>query len=535
MFGGPVLPLVDDDAARALHLGDRSEVLFHAEADDGARLVTRRPWLRDAGTTMRAFEARAADLAGEHTHERWRFAQLVVGSGGAFTGLRIVIDWRDDTALVSEVVAPTAARARRELDILDEHFGPHRRFPPLRTAGRALLAVAAGAAVWLSAMRELQATPASHGVAIAMYLAVLTGIGLLLLHAILRGLPRGGVVRRLQPAHLRATLGWAWLAAATVFLLRPPREPYMEWPPGYWAALGVTLAFGLASLAPRTRARREPSSPAPRWQELPSGAFPVVVRREPERVVAEGEAVAAYWRTRGGIGLEEPQWNLEEHAWPSDVGEVAVQAYDTWDGAPVRVVEARAHDRTVVVRSHDARTALALARQLTDAWFGARAAAHGPEPARRSTWTVAVVVGWLAALTFAVGSDLGPSTYVWHWPTDFEVDHDYPVLAAATGLGVLVAWGWAVRELAVLLTSDLPRRDWRRSARHLAWQVAVTWVGVQVLTVTLLPRLEDLHPTALTSGWVLAVVNGVVLVLALAVVLVIRPESPLGTPTRGGE
>ena len=54
MFGGPVLPLVDDDAARALHLGDRSEVLFHAEADDGARLVTRRPWLRDAGTTMRA-------------------------------------------------------------------------------------------------------------------------------------------------------------------------------------------------------------------------------------------------------------------------------------------------------------------------------------------------------------------------------------------------------------------------------------------------------------------------------------------------
>ncbi|NCD17274.1 MAG: hypothetical protein EOL91_08155 [Actinobacteria bacterium] len=245
--------------------------------------------------------------------------------------------------------------------------------------------------------------------------------------------------------------------------------------------------------------------------------------------------MAAYWRTRGGIGLEEPQWNVEEHSWPSDVGEVAVQAYDTWDGAPVRVVEARAHDRTVVVRSHDARTALALARQLTDAWFGARAAAHGPEPARRSTWTVAVVVGWLAALTFAVGSDLGPSTYVWHWPTDFEVDHDYPVLAAATGLGVLVAWGWAVRELAVLLTSDLPRRDWRRSARHLAWQVAVTWVGVQVLTVTLLPRLEDLHPTALTSGWVLAVVNGVVLVLALAVVLVIRPESPLGTPTRGGE
>ena len=65
-------------------------------------------------------------------------------------------------------------------------------------------------------------------VAIAMYLAVLTGIGLLLLHAILRGLPRGGVARRLQPAHLRATLGWAWLAAATVFLLRPPREPYME-------------------------------------------------------------------------------------------------------------------------------------------------------------------------------------------------------------------------------------------------------------------------------------------------------------------
>ena len=41
MFGGPVLPLVDDDAARALHLGDRSEVLFHAEADDGARWINR--------------------------------------------------------------------------------------------------------------------------------------------------------------------------------------------------------------------------------------------------------------------------------------------------------------------------------------------------------------------------------------------------------------------------------------------------------------------------------------------------------------
>lgn len=532
MSGGPAFPLLDDAAARDLHLGERSEPLFQVEAPDGSRLVTHRPWIRDAGATMRAFDARAAELAGDHTQERWRNAQLVLPHGGAFAGVRIVIDWRDDSALVCEVAAPTSAQVRRELDILDEHFGPHRRHPPLRTAGRAVLWFGAAAAVWLSAMREQQSTAASLGVAVVMYLATLAGLALLLLHVWIRGLPPRGP-GRFRSGHLRTTMGWAWLAVATVFVLRVPREPYVEWPAGYWLALAGALAYGLAAV-PRPRRRGGAAEPGPqaRWRPLPREAFPA--RQVPDRVHADGGAVAAYWRTWSRIGLDEPQWNVEEHAWPSDVGEVSAQAYDTWDGAPVRVVVARAHDRTLAVRSRDAREPLALARELTDAWFGAAGGVgRTPDRAPRTTWTAAVVIGWLCALTFAVGSDLGPSTYVWRWPVDFEVDHDYPVLAAAAAAGVVLAWAWSILGMVRLFSSDAPRREWRRAARAFAWQLVVVGLGAEVLTLTLLPRLELLLPFAASAGWVLAVVHAVVVALALAVVVLIRPESALGSlPSR---
>ncbi|MGM0384936.1 MAG: hypothetical protein ACQERF_02985 [Actinomycetota bacterium] len=546
MSGGPAFPLVDDSVARELHLGERSELLFHVVADDGTRLVTRRPWLRDSGATMRAFDAHAAEVAGEHTQERWRYAQLVLPVAGGFAGLRIVLDWRSDTALVCEVAGPTAALVRRELDILDENFGPHRRFPPIRTAGRVVLGLAAVGAMWLSAMREQQSTPTAHEVAVATYLAILLGLALLVVHVARRGLPpRGLAPARFRPAHLRATIGWAWLGPATVFVLRMPLDPYVEWPLGYWLALAASLSYALACV-PRPRpgqrlherkGARSPRSGQSQWSEAPRSALTPALRPEPDRVVvpADGGAVAAYWRSRSRVVVDEQQWNAEEHTWPSDVGEISAELYDTWDGGPVRVVVARAYDRTLMVRSHDSRSPLTAARQLTDAWFGAAGTVAqteaGTAPAPHSRWTVAVVVAWLCGLTFVVGSDLGPSTYVWQWPVRFEVDHDYPVLAAAAATAVLLAWGWAITSTVRLFASGASRREWRRAARRLAWQLVVVFIGAEILTFTLLPRLEALH--AATAAWMLAVVHATLVVVALGVVVLIRPESPLGTTVGG--
>lgn len=543
MPGGPAFPLVDDETARELHLGEPFEVLFRVVADDGTRLVTRRPWSRDVGATMRAFDVLAAERAGDHTQERWRYAQLVLRVAGGFAGFRIVLDWRDDTALVCEVAAPTAALVRRELDILDEHFGPNRRFPPIRTAGRVLLGLAAVGAMWLSAMRELQSTGTSHQVAVATYLAVILGLVVLLVHVARRGLPpRGWAPARFRPSHLRETIGWAWLGPATVFVLRLPRDPYVEWPPGYWLALALSLVYALACLPrPRRGDRRaespaaRPTRPAERWSDAPRTALTVPVRPEPERVAVppDGGAVAAYWRSRSRVTVDEEQWNAEEHAWESEVGEVRAELYDTWDGGPVRVVVARAYDRALMVRSHDSRSPLVLARQLTESWFGTAEAEERAEAAPRSRWTVAAVIAWLCVLTFVVGSDLGPSTYVWLWPVDFAVDHDYPVLAAASAGGVLLGWGWAVTRLARLFSSLAPRREWRRAARLLAWQVVAVFLGAEILTFTLMPRLEDLHPAAVPTVWVLAIVHAAVVAVALGVVVLIRPESPLGTAVGG--
>lgn len=536
----PAFPLVDDVAARALHLGVRSEVLFHVTADDGARLVSRRPWLRDAGATMRAFDEHAGELAGDQTQVRWRFTQVVLPVAGGFLGARLVIDWRSDTALICEAAGPTAAQVRRELDVLDEHYGPHRRYPPIRTAGRVVLWLSALGAAWLGSMREQQSTPTAHAVAVGTYLAVLLGMALLTAHVTRRALPpRVLAARRFRPAHVRATIGWAWTAVATVFLLRPPRDPYIEWPPGYWLALAAAVLYGLACLPrPQRRAPREGKptpGPDPRWLDAPREAFTAPLRPglEPERVVVpvDGGAVAAYWRTRSRVSVEENKWNVEDRTWPSDVGEVSAQLYDTWDGAPVRVVVARAYDRTVMVRSHDSHAPVDRARELTEAWFGAVRGVVGEEDASRAfepRWTVALVIAWLCALTFVLGSDLGPSTYVWQWPVHFEVDHDYPLLAGSCVAGVVLAWVSTFAAVSALFGDRRTPREWRRKARLLAWQLVAVWLGAQVLTFTLMPRLVAIGPLAATGGWVVAVVNVVVVVVAIAVVLFIRPESPLG-------
>lgn len=518
---------LDDAAAGALWLGDTVEVLFHVDGPDGARLATRRTWVRDATATVRAL-AQLAD-GGEHESVPWRWAQLLREVDGRWVGLRVVLDWRDDSALVCEVEGPSRTRVRRELALLDERYGPHRHRSPLRVAGHGLLWAAAGGAVWLSAMRELQSTTTSHAMGVAMWVALTAGLGALAADVVIRAVPprRAGT---LPPGQFRAALGWAWVAVVTVFLLRPPWAPYVEWPPGWILAATAALAYGLASL-PRGRSRA-PVPPGPRpLTEVPGGvaAITALVRPAipPETVVTTGDALAAYWRTHARLHPAEQRWNVADHAWEVPFGSVTAESYDAWEEGPVRVVLARAFDRALMVRA--TRDPLPLARDLTAAWFGAGA------PVARETrrpsggpagWAVPLVLAWLCALTFAVGSDLGPSTYEWLWPVDFQVEHDYPLLAAACVLGVVAAYAYAVAGILALARTR-GRRERRRAARVLAWQLVAVWLCAEVLTVTVAPRLAA-QDWAATATAVVAVANLVALLVALGVVLGIRPDSPLG-------
>ena len=94
--------------------------------------------------------------------------------------------------------------------------------------------------------------------------------------------------------------------------------------------------------------------------------------------------------------------------------------------------------------------------------------------------------------------------------------------------GVVLAWVSTFAAVSALFGDRRTPREWRRKARLLAWQLVAVWLGAQVLTFTLMPRLVAIGPLAATGGWVVAVVNVVVVVVAIAVVLFIRPESPLG-------
>ncbi len=446
--GGPIAvgdraaPFLDEDRARELGLGETIEVLHDAADSSGRRRVTRRPWVRDAAATVRA----VASLEGEHADVPWRWTQVLSPEVGAWAGLRVVIDWRDSTALACEVVGPTPVRVRRELALLDELHGPHRRTAPLQVLAHLLLWGAGLAAIWLSAMRELQSTPTSHAVAVAMWLALTAGTGLLAVHLAVRAVPPRRLA--LQPARARAALGWAWLPLATVFVLRPPWEPYVEWRPGWVLAAIASGGYALLCLPRRRRAER----PAP---------------------------------------------------------------------GPLTF------DRTLMVRSVG--DALRPARELTDAWFGpggpiVRAGAPAP---RAPGWAVPAVLGWLCLLTFAVGSDLGPSTYEWLWPVDFQVEHDYPILAAACVAGVVLAYAWAVASLVGLARTPAGPRERRRRGRVLAWQLAAAWLSALVLTMTVAPRFAEGTWVA-TATTVVAVANLGALLVALGVVVGIRPDSPLG-------
>jgi len=527
--GGPIAvgdratPFLDEGRARELGLGETIEVLHDAADSSGRRRVTRRPWVRDAAATVRA----VASLEGEHADVPWRWTQVLSPDGGAWAGLRVVIDWRDSTALACEVVGPTPVRVRRELALLDELHGPHRRTAPLQVLAHLLLWGAGLAAIWLSAMRELQSTPTSHAVAVAMWLALTAGTGLLAVHLAVRAVPPRRLA--LQPARARAALGWAWLPLATVFVLRPPWEPYVEWRPGWVLAAIASGGYALLCLPRRRRAERP--APGPLMEEVPGGpdAVAALVRPPvpPDTVRAHGEAVAAYWRTPIRLRPAEERWNVTEHTWDSPAGTVTALAFQAWDAAPVHVVLARAFDRTLMVRSVG--DALRPARELTDAWFGpggpiVRAGAPAP---RAPGWAVPAVLGWLCLLTFAVGSDLGPSTYEWLWPVDFQVEHDYPILAAACVAGVVLAYAWAVASLVGLARTPAGPRERRRRGRVLAWQLAAAWLSALVLTMTVAPRFAEGTWVA-TATTVVAVANLGALLVALGVVVGIRPDSPLG-------
>lgn len=514
--GGEARPL--DAVAGELRLGEPVEVLLHARSGDGWRRVTRRRWTRDAAATLRA----VGELAGDHEHVPWRWSQVLARHGARWVGLRVVNDWRDDTALLCEVEGPTPARVRRELGLLAERYGPHRRRPVTRTLSLALIWAAAGGAAWLSAMRELQSTPVAHAVAVAMWWALAGGLAMLGIHLVVRAVPP----RRLwlQPDRVRAAVGWSWIAVATVFVLRPPWEPYVEWFGGWLLAFVLAVAAALASV-PRHRSAPSPEPRPSGAGPVPAGALPVQPALPPTAVHESPDAVAAYWRTRTRLQPAGSRWNVVEHSWEAPAGTVTAESYDTWDDGPVHVVLARTADRTLLVRSR--RDPLPLARDLTDSWFGAgEPVVHAPDTGRDGTgWAVPVVLAWLCLLTFVVGSDLGPSTYEWFWPQDLQVDHDYPLLAGACIAGVALAWLWAAIGVGRLVRS--PGRDRRRQARTLAWQLVAAWVCAEVLTLTVAPRLAgSAGGVTVTAG--VAVANLVALAVALAVVRVIRPDSPLG-------
>lgn len=529
------LPLVDDALAAALHLDEPSGVLFRLTDATGSRMVTKRPLLSHESATAKGVATLAARWGGTHRESRWRWYEVVaVGSDGAAGGLRVVTDWRDGVPLLIEVAGGSEVACRRELELLTRHFGPGPRPALARVVARVLLWAGAALAVWLSAMRILQSTPVAAAVSVAMYASTVLGLVLLAWHVARNALPPRRARDLCNAVAMRRAIGWAWLGPATVLVLRAPVEPYVGWLPGWLATAGAAVLYGVASAGPGPL-----MAARPRGRALPPGWDPVDPRSPVPAAVAPAaawrlgeEATAAFWPARVHLPDEASRWNATTTVWDSAAGTVTAHRFDTWDGGPLAVVELRALDRTLVVRSRDPGRALSHARTLADRLFTGdpEAAAAPPAEEAEPTWAPVLLAWWVCLLTLVIGSDLGPSHYQWLWPEDVVVEHHYPVLGALSALTVALTWGWTMWQVSALFAREAEGRSFRRAARLLAWQLTAVWTAAQVLTLTLLPVLARYSEAALRVGQVLAVANLVALAAALTFLLVVRPESAAGLP-----